>query len=130
MLPLRPAHLSSTQLPTDLLQYRAKPVAFLGVNRLDEPHPAFQVCPEVGMRIAVLALRTKPDAVGQDGLETIEIRSPDVHALVGDQTSQVLPHTLSHDTRLAVMHRETLFDENGRDVSREALHASPKWFAA
>jgi hypothetical protein len=88
------------------------------------------MCPEIGMRIAVLALRTQARAIGEYGLETIEAGAHDIHAPVGDQTRQVLPHALAHDARLAVVHAETLFAQNGGDVRSKPLHASLECFAA
>jgi hypothetical protein len=65
-----------------------------------------------------------------NGLETIEAGAHDIHAPVGDQTRQVLPHALAHDARLAVVHAETLFAQNGGDVRSKPLHASLECFAA
>jgi hypothetical protein len=71
------------------------------------------------MGAAVLALRTQPDAIGERGLEPIEIGADDIHVLVLDQTRQVLPHALWHDARLAVMNSEAFFHQDGSHVRRE-----------
>ena len=69
------------------------------------------------MSVAVLAFRTQANAVGECRLETIEVGAYDIHALIGDQAREVLPNALAHDARLAVMHGETLFVQNGGDMS-------------
>src|SRR5262245_13017647 len=82
------------------------------------------------MRLAVLALRSQANAVGERRLETIEVGARDIHALISDQARQVLPHALAHDARLAGMYAKTLFLQNGGHMGGETLRAPLKCFAA
>ncbi len=107
-----------------MLEQYAKPPALGRVNRLHESHPAVQVRPKLRMSIAILALGTETNAVGQGGLEAIEVGPYDVHPLIGDQARQMLPHAMPHDARLAVMDGESFFVQNRGDMRGEALHAA------
>src|SRR5258708_5307073 len=69
--------------------------------------------PKARMAFAVLALRTQPNAVSKYRLEPIEIRTPDVDALIRHQACQLLPPPLPHDPRLAVMYAKPLVKQNG-----------------
>src|SRR2546422_10435211 len=82
------------------------------------------------MSVAILALRTEVNTVGERGLKKIEVGADDIHAPIDDQTRQVLPHALAHDARLAVMDGETLFVQNGGDMRREPLHTTLEGFTA
>src|SRR6266478_9598174 len=82
------------------------------------------------MSVAVLLFRTQADAVGERRFEAIEIGSPDIHVLIGDQSRQVLPHALAHDARLTMMHVEAFFEQNGGDVRRESLYTPLKYITA
>ena len=70
------------------------------------------------------------NAVGERRPETIEVGAQDIHALIGDQARQVLPHALAHDARLAVIYAKALFVQNGGDGRGELYCAPLKCFAA
>src|SRR5438477_3806431 len=99
---------TEASLPSNLLEYRAKTFSLVGVDHLDEPNPALDVQPELRMSLSVLALRTEPNAVGEYRLESIEVGSHDIHALIGHYARQVLPHALAHDARFPMVRGETL----------------------
>src|ERR1017187_3105844 len=120
----------SVLLPLDPVEDRAQALSLVGVDRFDEGYTALQVHPKAGVPIAVLALRTQANTVGEYRLETIEVGSHDIHAPIGNQPRQVLPDALAHDARLAVVHGKTLFVQDGGHVGGEALHAAVKCFAA
>jgi hypothetical protein len=68
------------------------------------------------MSVAILALRTQSNTVGECRLETIKVGSHDIRALIGDKARQVLPHSLAHDARLAVMYGEALLYQDGGNM--------------
>lgn len=72
---------------------------------------------EARVRGAVLALRPQARAVGEHGLEQIEIAAAHVDALVSHQSSQLLPDALPHDAGLTMLHREAFFVQNRHRVN-------------
>jgi hypothetical protein len=115
-------------LPYDLLPQFAQSRALFWIDRFDKPNPAVQMRSEVGMSFAILALRSKPDAVREYRLEMIEIIPPDIHALIYDKANQLLSHALVHDPCLAVIRGEPLFVKNCGNVRREPVNAVFKLF--
>src|SRR5262249_4510882 len=83
--------------------------------------------PESRMFVAILALRTHANAVGQRRLETIEVGAHDIYALIDTQARQVLPYASAHDAGLAVMYGETLFVQNCGHMCGEPLGAALKF---
>ena len=73
------------------------------------------------MRVPVLCLRAEARAICERGLQAIEITADDVHALVCDESNEVLPHALTHDSRLAVMRLETFLVQNRGHRCRKSL---------
>jgi hypothetical protein len=59
------------------------------------------------MPITVLAGWSVPNAIGQGCLETVDVVAQYVCSLVDDDARQMLPHPLTHNTRLVVINRET-----------------------
>src|SRR5438876_10889717 len=82
------------------------------------------------MSVAILALRTEVNTVGERGLEKIEVGADYIHAPIDDEARQVLPHALAHDARLAVMDGESFFVQNRGDMRREPLGTAIERFAA
>src|SRR5262245_23251863 len=75
------------------------------------------------MSVAILALGTKPDAIGQCGFEAIEVRPHNVHVSISDKPGEMLADTLPHHSCLSVVHSEAFFDQNGSHMCREAIYA-------
>ena len=116
--------------PPDPLQDRPKPFPPRWIDRLDEPHSAFQVRAKAGVISAVLAVRTEPRAIGQCRFEQIEIRPLHIHVLVDDEAGQVLPHSLTHDARLAVVHGETVLKQDRGNMRGEPLDSPLEFLTA
>ena len=112
------------------MEESAEAFPFRGMDRFGERHPPLEMQAEMRMRVAVLAIRTQPDAVGQRRFQTIEIGAAGVDSLVGDQAGQLLADGLAHDSRFAVMHGKTVFMKDRGDVGGESLHASFEFFPA
>jgi hypothetical protein len=72
--------------------------------------------PKVRTNISILTLGTEASAVSENCLEVVEVTPYDIHALIRHQACQMLPHTLTHDARLPVIHGETLFEEDRSNV--------------
>lgn len=122
--------LAGDSLPFDEVEYRAKPFSSTRVDHFHEADSTFQVQAKIGMSMAILALGTQPNAVGECGFEPIEVGSHNVHVLIGDKTDEMLADALSHDARFAIVHREALFDQDGGNVCREPFYAPCECFAA
>jgi hypothetical protein len=117
------APLKTLSRPLNSDEYLSKALAFGGVNRFYECHASVKVQTKLGAAFAVLAFRTEANAVGQRGLEAIEVASRHVRSMVCNQTCQVLSNALTHESRLAVMDREALFEQDSRYMPRKALYA-------
>ena len=100
----------------DPFEYRTKAFSPSRVDHLYESHAAVEVQPKGRMRVTVLTLRIQASAVGECCLETIEVSPNDIHVLIGYEAGQALPHALTHDACLAVMHAEAFVGQNGGDV--------------
>src|SRR5262249_24988457 len=107
--------------PLNLFEYRAQTPSSRRINRLHESHASSEGRPKMRMRFKILTLGAQANAIGQCGFQAIVIGSPDIHMVVGDQSGQVLPASLPHDARLAMVDLETFFHKDGRDMNREAL---------
>ena len=75
------------------------------------------------VRTQVLTFRTQPNAICEYRFEAIKIASLDVDMAIHDHASQMLPDAPAHDPSLSVIRAEALFDQDRRDVCREALNA-------
>jgi hypothetical protein len=100
------------------------------MNAFDEAQPANQMFAKMGMSFAVLTSRTMAGAVRENRLQQVEIRSPNVEALVCHQAREMLAHRLAHDARLAVVDGKTFLHEDRRDMSSEAPYRPIEVFAA
>jgi hypothetical protein len=109
-------------MPRDAIEYRAEAFSASGVDHFDECQAALEVRSEVGMSIAVLALRTCAHTVGQRRFEAIEFASLNVEALVDDKAGKALPYALAHDAGLVVVHMKALLEQDGGGVKGEFLH--------
>jgi hypothetical protein len=76
---------------------------------------------KIRVGLAILALRTQPNAVGERGFETVEIGSHHIRAPVDYDAGQVLADALAHDSGLTEIHAESLLDKKGGDMCREPL---------
>ena len=92
----------------------------LGVDAFDEGNAPGEVRAKVGVAGAVLDVRSSADAVGEDGLQLVEILAREVAALIDDKPGEMLPYARTHETGLAVMDKEALFDGDGSDPNGEA----------
>ena len=117
-------------MPLDAIEYRAEAFSASAVDHLDERDAAIEMGSEVGMSIAVLALGTEANTVGQRRFEAIEFVSLHVEALVGDEAGKALPYALAHDAGLVVVRMKALLEQDGGGVDGEALDASIECFAA
>ena len=114
----------------DAFEYRAEAFSASGVDHFDKRDAAFEMGSEVGMSIAVLALGTEANTVGQRRFEAIEFASLNVHALVDDQAGKALPYALPHDAGLVVVDMKSLLQQDGGGMNGEALEAPIECFAA
>src|SRR5579872_520994 len=110
--------------PLNIFQYRAETFSFAWVDHLHKSDAPFEAGTKLRMSITILALRTVTNAVGECCFEAVEIGPHHVHALVGNETGQVLSNALAHDACLSVMCSETFLVQNGSHVSRKSLHTS------
>ncbi len=69
---------------------------------------AQQIRSKIAMAVAVLILRTIPNAIGQDRFQLVEILSPNIWSNVNDDAGYMLPHALPQQPRLAKIERDTL----------------------
>lgn len=76
------------------------------------------------MLFVILTFRPVTKTIGQNELQSIEIRALHVHALISHNSGQVLPHALTHDSRLAMVRAKTLLQSNRRGALRNAAHAN------
>jgi hypothetical protein len=79
---------------------------------------------------AILALGTEPHAIRKCGLESVVVSSDHIQVPVGDQSRQILPHALPHDSRLPMIHAEAFIVQNRGDVYCEALDSSFQYFVS
>jgi hypothetical protein len=110
----------------DPFEYPAQAFSALRVDHLHEPDATLQMRPEPGVFHAVLTFRTEANTIGKGCLEAIEVGPDHVYPLICDQTCQMLPYSLAHDTRLAEMHCETLLHQDCCYVCREGFDSSFK----
>ena len=117
-------------MPHDLFPYLTKPSGLIRIDHLDEPNPALQVFPEMGMGLAILTLRPKANAVRESRLEAIKIGPFDVDALIHYEAGQLLPHTTTHDSCFMMIRRKTLLMQNGGNMRCEPVNAPFKLLVA
>ncbi len=72
-------------LPLNPIEQCAQSFAFLGVNHFNEGNSPLQMGTKLRMRVAILAVRSMPDAIGERGLQLIEVRAQNVQPLVCNQ---------------------------------------------
>jgi len=109
-------------LPLDAFENQVQAFTASGVDHFDEADAAFEVGSEVLKSIAVLALGTDADTVGQRRFEAIEFASPDIDALVGDEArgarrSQQSPPRAAHG--VAIPPREWCLGHNFQPSANE-----------
>ena len=101
------------------MEQYAETAGSLGVDAFDEGKAPGEVRAKVWVAGAVLDIRSGADAVGEDGLQLVEILAREVAALIDDKPGEMLPYARTHETGLAVMDKEALFDGNGSDPGGE-----------
>src|ERR1700761_7933164 len=92
----------------------------LGMDAFDEGNSPGEVRAKVWVSGAVLGVRSGADAVGEDGLQLVEIPAREVAPFIDDKPGEMLPHARTHEMGLAVMDKEALFDGDGSDPDGEA----------
>ena len=75
------------------------------------------------MGFAILVIGTETPAVGQNGLEAVEIATRHIDSPIGDQPGKMLLDALPHDARFAMMRRKAFFVQDCSDVDGEAFNA-------
>ena len=75
------------------------------------------------MRLTILTLWTSANTIRQNRLRVIEITPNHIHALICDESGQMLSHALAHDASLAMVYVEPLLSEDGGNVRGEAFHS-------
>ena len=106
--------------PLDAMEQYAETAGSLGVDAFDEGNAPGEVRAKVGVAGAVLDVRSSADAVGEDGLQLVEILAREVAVLIDDKPGEMLAYARTHETGLAVMDKEALFDGDGSDPDGEA----------
>ena len=62
-----------------------------------------------GVRIVILCFRPASDAIGECGLQAIEVGAKNIRVSVGYESCKSLTNALTHDSRLAVMGTKAFF---------------------
>lgn len=105
-------------------------LTFGRVDAFYESDTALEVCAKIGMGFAVLAFWSVVNTVIQGSLETVKVCADNIEVLVGNETGEVLAHSLPHDAGLAMVDIEALLEENGRYLRCETLDARRKLCAS
>jgi hypothetical protein len=82
---------SLIHLPLNLLEEPAQASAFGSVDHFDKTDAPLKVRSKRRMLLAILALRAKPHAVGQNRLQQVEIMTHYVHFFIHDKPRKILP---------------------------------------
>ena len=86
--------------------------------------PTVEVAAEIFANGPVLTVWAVAKAVGQDRLQAIERVASDVRVLVDDDSGNVLPDSLSHDPRLAVVDGKAFLYGSRARVKVESLRST------
>lgn len=116
--------------PVDSVVDCAKAFSFDWIDGLHESDATIEVQSEVGLSVTILARMSQADAIRERCLESIEVGPDDIQVLIHNKACQMLPHTLPHDSCLAMIHAEAFFHENRGGVYCKSLHASFERLAA
>ena len=76
------------------------------------------------MFAAVLTRRAEAPAVGENGLEFVEIGAAHVETLVYDEAREMLADAMPHNARFAVVDMEAFFQQNRGGAMAESLGAT------
>ena len=74
-------------MPSDLVEECTQTCSLCRVDALHEAYSSFEMKSEVRMRVAVLALWAKANAVGEDRFEYVDVSAYDIRILIGDEAS-------------------------------------------
>ena len=107
--------------PLNFLENVSEAFAFCRMDGFYEAQSAGKVSLESWVPLRVLAFWAALNAVVENGFEAVEVGADDVDALIGDQSSQVLTHALTHDAGFAMVNGKALFEKNGRGLGCEVL---------
>jgi len=99
----------SLSFPYDLLKNPAQPSALYGIDHLYRVDSALDVKTELGVRLVILCFRPASDAIGECGLQAIEVSAKNIRVSVGYESRKSLTNALTHDSRLAVMGTKAFF---------------------
>jgi hypothetical protein len=106
--------------PLDATEQCAETAGSLAVDAFDQSNAPGEVCAKVWVAGAVLDVGSGADAVGEDGLQLVEILAREVAALIDDKPGEMLAYARTHETGLAVMDMEAFFHSDGSDPGGEA----------
>jgi len=87
--------------PLNFLEDASEAFAFCRMDGFYEAQSAGKVSLESWVPLPVLAFWAALNAVVENGFEAVEVGADDVDTLIGDQSSQVLTHALTHDAGFA-----------------------------
>src|SRR5262249_15405572 len=96
-------------LPPGCGQERPATAAPFSDYHFSQTDPGCPKCAEVRMSFAILRGRAVAHTIGQDCLEQFEFAPLKTHFLIDHHSREMLPDALTHDTGLAVIHRESFF---------------------
>jgi hypothetical protein len=106
--------------PFDAMEQCAEAATPLGVNAFDEGDAPGEVRAKARMADAILGVGSGADAVGEDGLQLVEIPARDVAALIDDKPGEMLAYAGAHEPGLAVVDVEAFFHDDGSDLGGQA----------
>jgi hypothetical protein len=104
--------------PLDATEQCAETAGSLAVDAFDKSNAPGEVCAKIWVAGAVLDVGSNADAVGEDGLQLVEILAREVAALIDD--NPMLEYARTHETGLAVMDMKAFLHSDGSDPGGEA----------
>ena len=119
-----------TGSPLDLFEDASQLLPSRWVHHFNKSDSAFKMKLKFSVPFAILAGGAVAHAIRQCGLETVDLAARDVETLVDDQAGEVLPHSTTHDARLARMRLETFLVQNSRDMNCKSISTTCKPFVA
>ena len=81
-------------------------------------------CAKIAVRIAVLAVCTEPLAIKQRRFQSVIVTAAYVSSLIHNDTGQMLPDSIAHDSRLSVIDEEAFFGGRSGDMHKEAFRTT------
>ena len=93
---------------------------------MNKRYPTFKVPPEVCVAGTILTMRSKSHTIGKHRFQLVEILPTDVQCFVDNDSGEVLPSALVHDTSFPIMNGEILFHGDRGNVNTEASRGPAK----